>query len=64
MSHIYREKKMLTLKLFNDWISLLSNKHVDKDLSTWARIEYKKDSMYAYNYMLEHGTAPRAGDWK
>jgi hypothetical protein len=55
---------MLTLRLFIDWVHLLSTRPADKDLSTWARIEYKKDSMYAYNYMLEHGTAPRAGDWK
>ncbi len=60
-NHTYREKKMLTLKLFNDWVHLLSNRSVDKDLATWARIEYKKDSLYAYHYMLEHGIAPGAG---
>ena len=52
---------MLTLKLFNDWVHLLSNRPVDKDLATWARIEYKKDSLYAYHHMLEHGIAPGAG---
>jgi hypothetical protein len=62
MSHIYREKtKMLTLKLFNDWVHLLSTRPVDKDLATWARIEYKKDSLYAYHHMIEHGVAPGAG---
>jgi hypothetical protein len=52
---------MLTLKLFNDWVHLLSTRPSDKDLATWARIEYKKDSLYAYHYMLEHGVAPGAG---
>jgi len=52
---------MLTLKLFNDWVHLLSARPSDKDLATWARIEYKKDSLYAYHYMLEHGIAPGAG---
>jgi hypothetical protein len=62
MSHIYREKtKMLTLRLFNDWVHLLSSRPADKDLATWARIEYKKDSLYAYHHMLEHGVAPGAG---
>ena len=56
-----RDKVMLTLKLFNDWVHLLSSRSVDKDLATWARIEYKKDSLYAYHYMLEHGVAPGAG---
>jgi hypothetical protein len=52
---------MLTLKLFDGWARLLTTKHSDNDLATWARIEYKKDSVYAYHHMLEHGVAPRFG---
>jgi len=56
-----QEIKMLTLKLFDGWARLLTTKHSDNDLATWARIEYKKDSVYAYHHMLEHGVAPRFG---
>lgn len=52
---------MLTLKLFNDWVHLLSSRSVDKDIATWARIEYKKDSTFAYHYIREHGVAPGMG---
>ena len=60
-THIYREKKMLTTKLFEGWLRGLKPMPSDVDLQTWARIEYKKDSVYAYNYMLEHGVAPSVG---
>jgi len=33
----------------------------DRDLQTWARIEYKKDSEYAYNYIREYGVSPSVG---
>lgn len=51
---------MLTLKLFD---GLVSKKRIkaNNDLQTWARIEYKHDSEYAYNYMLEFGVAPTIG---
>lgn len=33
----------------------------DKDLQTWARVEYKADADYAYYYIKENGIAPNAG---
>lgn len=60
-SHIYREKKMLTTKLFEGWLRGLKPMPSDSDLEAWARIEYKKDSVFAYNYMREHGVAPSIG---
>jgi hypothetical protein len=33
----------------------------DRDLATWARIEYKNDAEFAYNHMKETGTAPKVG---
>lgn len=35
-----------------------ASKH-DEMIKHWARVEYKKDWEYAYNYMREHGEAPR-----
>lgn len=52
---------MFTLKLFDGWLQNVARKPRDKDLETWARIEYKKDSEYAYNYMREHGVSPSIG---
>ena len=52
---------MFTLKLFNGWLRNINSKPRDKDLQTWARIEYKKDSEYAYNYMVENGVPPSLG---
>lgn len=53
---------MLTIKLFDGWLrGLALRPAADKDLETWARIEYKKDSTFAYHYMREHGVAPGAG---
>lgn len=61
-SHIYRENnKMLTTKLFEGWLRGLKPMPSDVDLQTWARIEYKKDSTYAYHYIREHGVAPSIG---
>jgi hypothetical protein len=51
---------MLTIKLFNRWVRGLGQS-VDKDLENWARIEYKKDSTFAYNHMKEFGVAPNLG---
>lgn len=55
---------MLTIKLFDSWLRGLALSPADKDLETWARIEYKKDSTFAYHYMREHGVAPSAGVFK
>lgn len=52
---------MLTLKLFEGWIKSLRPMPSDSDLQAWARIEYKKDSVFAYHYMREHGVAPSMG---
>lgn len=52
---------MLTTKLFEGWLRGLKSAPSDKDLETWARIEYKKDALFAYNYMREHGIAPTIG---
>jgi hypothetical protein len=62
-SHIdrYRKKSMFTLKLFEGWTKNMARASRDKDLETWARIEYKKDSEYAYNYIREHGIGPSVG---
>lgn len=62
-NHTYRERKMLTIKLFNKWVRGLAQS-VDKDLETWARIEYKKDSAFAYYHMKEFGVAPALGEAK
>ena len=35
-----------------------SSKPKDADIRRWAEIEYKKDSAFAYNYMLNHGSMP------
>jgi hypothetical protein len=61
--HTYREKKMLTIKLFKRWVCGITQS-VDKDLENWARIEYKKDSAFAYYHMKEFGTAPNLGSIK
>jgi hypothetical protein len=52
---------MLTLKLFDGWVRSLAPRPADKDLETWARIEYKKDSTFAYHHMKEFGVAPSMG---
>ena len=52
---------MFTLKLFEGWTKNMARASRDKDLETWARIEYKKDSEYAYNYIREHGIGPSVG---
>lgn len=52
---------MLTLKLFEGWIKGLKPQPSDADLQAWARIEYKKDSTYAYHYIRDHGVAPSIG---
>lgn len=46
--------------MFNAIIATLfkSNKVRDADIRRWAEIEYKKDSAFAYNYMLNHGSMP------
>lgn len=58
----YREKiKMFTIKLFEGWLRGLARRPADKDLEAWARIEYKKDSSFAYYHMKEFGVAPNVG---
>ena len=52
---------MFTIKLFDGWVRGLSRRPDNKDLETWARIEYKKDSTFAYHYIREHGVAPNMG---
>ena len=49
------------MKFFEGWVSLFKSKKVDKDLQNWARIEYKHDAEFAYNYMITNGTAPVGG---
>ena len=42
-----------------------SNEHYKQELKSWARNEYGKDWVFAYNYMLEHdGKPPHAGIWR
>jgi hypothetical protein len=60
-THIEREKIMLTLRLFDGLTKITRPTMSDKDLSTWARIEYKKDAEYAYFHMKQYGVAPRLG---
>lgn len=31
---------------------------VDADIRRWAEIEYKKDSDFAYNHMIQYGIMP------
>ena len=52
---------MFTLKLFDGLVSPRRNTPKERDLQTWARIEFKNDADFAYNYMLENGTAPIVG---
>ena len=52
---------MLTLRLFDSLTKITRPTMSDKDLSTWARIEYKKDAEYAYFHMKQYGVAPRLG---
>lgn len=49
------------MKFFEGWVGLFRNKKVDRDLQNWARIEYKKDSEFAYHHMVTFGTAPDIG---
>lgn len=49
---------MLTLKFFQ---SLFTSGPNDRDLRSWARIEFKSDAEYAYNHMKEYGMAPVIG---
>ena len=35
-----------------------SNKAREADIRRWADIEYKKDSDFAYNHMMQHGFMP------
>ena len=55
---------MLTLKLFEGMVSTRRTRINNHDLRTWARIEFKNDAEYAYNYMLENGTAPSLGVYR
>jgi hypothetical protein len=35
------------------------------EIATWAKIEYKKDWQFAYNFMINNpGTLPNPGDFK
>lgn len=52
---------MMTIKLFDGWLRSFALRPQDKDLETWARIEYKKDSAFAYYHMKEFGVAPSVG---
>ena len=56
--HIYIEAIMFTIKLFDSLVSSKRNKIEDQDLHTWARIEFRKDPEFAYNYIKEYGVAP------
>ena len=49
---------MFTLKLFEGLLKVRSSRMSDRDLATWARIEYKNDAEFAYNHMKETGVAP------
>ncbi len=49
------------MKFFEGWVSLFKTRSIDKDLQNWAKIEYKQDSEFAYNYMISNGTAPGIG---
>lgn len=52
------------MTFFEGWLGLFKNGKVNKDLQNWARIEYKCDSDFAYNYMISHGRAPTDGALK
>jgi hypothetical protein len=52
---------MLTIKLFDALVGSRKTRMKDHDLRTWARIEYKNDAEFAYNYMVENGTSPSLG---
>ncbi len=48
------------MKFFEGWLSLFKRGKTNTELQNWARIEYKSDSDFAYNYMIAHGTAPNS----
>lgn len=49
------------MKFFEGWIKLFNDRKVNKDLETWARIEYNRDAAYAYNHLITYGVPPHAG---
>lgn len=54
---------MMTLNFFNGLVSVLrpdTNKD-DSGLRAWAKLEYKGDADYAYNYYKATGKVPSVG---
>lgn len=50
------------MNFFNGLRDLMTSKTAhDSDLKNWANIEYKKDAVYAFNYIKEHGQTPVIG---
>jgi hypothetical protein len=49
------------MKFFEGWVSLFKRGGNNTEIQNWARIEYKTDSDFAYNYMITYGTAPNPG---
>ena len=52
------------MKFFEGWVSLFKRSKVNTELQNWARIEYKSDSDFAYNYMIAHGIAPSSRNFR
>lgn len=42
--------------------NILATQTDKNELHKWARIEYKHDAEWAYNYLLEHKTTPSIKD--
>lgn len=48
--------------LFDGLRVVFGSHNNNKDLQTWAKVEYGKDWKYAYNYMLNNnGHCPKSG---
>jgi hypothetical protein len=54
---------MMTMNFFNGLVKVLksNSERDDSGLRSWARLEYKGDAEYAYNYYKSTGQIPALG---
>lgn len=53
---------MMTMNFFNGIVTVLKENKLDNsELREWARIEYKDDANFAYDYYLQTGKLPTVG---
>ena len=52
----------MTMNFFDGLVfALTKNRKENAGLREWARLEYKSDAEYAYNYYQTYGSAPVMG---